>query len=151
VANEESNRTMNNTSNPTPSQPQGGTQPEGATNSQASLHGRCVFEPLSTAVNEGAHRARAAAEKAIPKVKTAVLDATYWLGYGVSFAAVFSYTIVKELTPEVLKTGCRDGAATGQKLAEELASKFKAQPDDHCVVPPPGTDPSGPAAQPDVA
>ena len=85
-----------------------------------------MLAPLCSAINEGAQRAKAAAEKAIPKVKAAVSDATYWLGYGVSFATVFSYTVVKELAPEVLKAGCRDGAQAGRKTAEDLASKSKA-------------------------
>jgi hypothetical protein len=52
-----------------------------------------------------------------------VTTVTYWLGYSASFASVFSYTIVKELAPEVLKAGCRDGARAGQKTATNLASR----------------------------
>jgi len=96
-------------------------------------------------------RAKAAAEKAVPKVRAAVSGATYWLGYGASFATVFSYTMVKGLAPEVFKAGCRDGAATAQKTAEELASKLRAQPNRRPVNPEHGTDPSGPATQPGVA
>ena len=137
---------MNDTSNPNP------TQPEGSANPQASSQpGRCVIEPLCSAVNAGAQRAKAAAEKAIPKVKAAASGATYWLGYGMSFATVFSYTIVKELAPEVLKAGWRDGAQAGRRTAEEFASKSEAQPEAHGSTPSPGTDPSAPAAQSGVA
>ena len=142
---------MDSTSNPDPSQPQGANQQEGTSNSQASSReGRCLFEPLRTAMNEGAHRAKVAAEEAIPKVKSAISDATYWFGYGVSFATVFSYTIMKELAPEVSKGGCRDGAQAGQKTAEDLAARFNAQPEAQGATPSPGPDPSGRAPEPSV-
>jgi hypothetical protein len=140
---------MNNTSNPNPSQPAGEGQPEGSANSQASSQpGRCVLDPLCSAVNEGAHRAKAAAEKTIPKVKAALSGATYWLGYGMSFATVFSYTILTELAPEVLKTGCRDGAQVGRRTAQDVASKLEGQPETDGSGPSSGTDPSAPIAQP---
>ena len=143
---------MNDTSNPNPSRTPGESQPEGTTNPQSSSQpGRCVLEPLCSAVKEGAYRAKAAAEKAIPKIKAAVSGATYWLGYGVSFSTVFSYTVVKELAPEVLKAGCRDGAQAGRKTAEDFASELKARPHAPAVTPPPGTDSSRPATQPAAA
>jgi hypothetical protein len=143
---------MNNTSNADPSQPNDASQPEGAADPKASSQqSSSPFETLRSALNEGAHRAKDAAEKAIPKVKAAVSDATYWLGYGVSFAAVFSYIVIKELAPEVMKGGCRDGAQAGQKTAEDLASKFREQPGAQGAAPSMGADPSGPAAQPGVA
>ena len=120
---------MNETLNPDASQPQGASQPEGTPDPQTSSRREgCLLNSMCAAVNEGSHRAKAAAEKAVPKVKAAVSDATYWLGYGVSFAAVFSYTVIKELAPEVLKRGFRDGAQAGQRTAEDLASKSDAQP-----------------------
>ena len=143
---------MNDTSNPNSSQAPGQNQSGGPADPQSSSRPEhSVLAPLCSAINEGAQRAKAAAEKAIPKVKAAVSDATYWLGYGVSFATVFSYTVVKELAPEVLKAGCRDGAQAGRKTAEDLASKSKAKPDAPGVTPSPGTDPSSPATQPGVA
>ena len=118
---------MNDT-NHNSSQPGAETQPGGTGNSSRQP-GRCVLESLCSAVNEGAQQAKAAAEKAIPKVKAAASSATYWLGFGASFATVFSYTVVRELAPEILKTGLRDGAQAGQKRAEGWASKLKSQPD----------------------
>jgi hypothetical protein len=82
---------------------------------------------MRSAINEGAQQARVAAEKAIPKIKAAVSDATCSLGYGVSFAAVFSYTLATELAPEVLKTGSRDGAAAGKKAASDFATRCKSE------------------------
>jgi hypothetical protein len=116
------NRAMNNTENPNSSQPSGETQPDGTNRESGSQPNRCAFEPLCSAVNDGAHRARAAAEHAIPKVKAAITGATYWLGYGVSFASVFTYTVAKELAPESLKAGCRDGASAGKNRAHKMAT-----------------------------
>jgi hypothetical protein len=116
----------NETSNPNagPPQDQGQPQSESGSGPTSSAHaGGCVFEPLRSACHEGAHRAQAAAEKTIPVVKAALNTASYWLGFGVSFASVFSYTIVKELTPEALKVGCREGARAGRKAAENSTSK----------------------------
>jgi hypothetical protein len=112
---------MNETSNPNPGS---GDQ---ANQSSHSSSGRGPFDSLRDALNEGAQQAKAAAEKAVPKIKAAVSDATYWAGYGVSFAAVFSYTVATELAPDVLKAGGRDGAAAGKKAAEDFATRCKAQ------------------------
>ena len=142
---------MNETLNPDASQPQGASQPEGTPDPQTSSRQEgCRLNSLCEAVNEGSRRAKAAAEKAIPKVKSAVSDATYWLGYGVSFATVFSYTVIKELAPEVLKRGWCDGAQAGQRAAEDLASEFGAQPQAHGPSSSPGPETSGQATQPGI-
>jgi len=140
---------MNDTSNPNSSQPYAENQPGGPENSGAPSS-RSVLESLRSAVNEGAQQAKAAAEKAIPKVKAAASGAAYWLGFGASFATVFSYTVVRELAPEILKAGFRDGAQAGQKSAEQWVSKLKEQPVGG-ANPSTGTDPSGPATQSGVA
>jgi hypothetical protein len=120
---EKLDHTMNNTSNSNPSQP-----------------GNCVLEPLCSAFHEGAQQARAAAEKAVPKVKAVLSGVTYWLGYGASFAGVFSYTLARELAPEAFKTGCRAGAHSGQTTAEALATKFRHRDGTTTQTPP--ADPS---------
>jgi hypothetical protein len=145
----ERKRIMNETLNPDASQPQHASQPEGTPDPHTSSRQEgCRLNSLCAAVNEGSQRAKAAAEKAIPKVKAAVSDATYWLGYGVSFATVFSYTVIKELAPEVLKRGWRDGAQAGQRAAQDLASEFGAQPEAHGPSSSPGPESSGQATQP---
>jgi len=115
---------MNTTSNPNPHSENEGT----ADQSSQSSPGRGIFEFVRRATNEGAQQAKAAAEKAAPKVKAALSDATYWLGYGASFATVFSYTIAKELAPEVLKAGSRDGAAAAKRAAEQFARRNQIDP-----------------------
>src|SRR6185295_17543343 len=65
---------------------------------------RPVGDALRDAILRGAEDARTAAEKAIPKVKSAAADAVYWTAYGVSFAAVFQWTMAKGLAPDSLKS-----------------------------------------------
>jgi hypothetical protein len=127
---------MNETPNSDPENPGSENQSHGSAN-QSSHSSKRVFDSVRDAINEGAQQARAAAEEAIPRVRAAVNDATYWLGYSVSFAAVFSYTVVTELAPEVLKTGAHDGTEAGRKAAEDFTRARKSQP----VQP---AEPSGP-------
>lgn len=84
-----------------------------------------VLDSLCSAMHEGANQARSAAEQAAPKVKAAVADAVYWFGFGVSYASVFSTVVLKELAPEVLKTGCREGAEAGRKAGAEFLTDLK--------------------------
>jgi hypothetical protein len=145
---------MNESSNPNPSQPNGSNQPQDTPNPSSepgSKQTRCPFESLCSAIDEGARDAKASAEKALPKIKAAISGVTYWLGYGVSFAVVFSYRTAKELAPEALKAGCRDGAQAGQRAAENLASKFKTPSHSTDAAQPPNTDPTSPTPQPGVA
>src|SRR5262245_14260408 len=138
---------MNDASNPSQPANEAQSQPSAGA-SCSSQSARCVFEPFRSAFSDGAHRAQAAAEKALPKVKAAVTSATYWFGFGVSFASVFSYTLAKGLAPEALKAGCVEGARAGRKAADDLASKA------HRAAPTPGpaeAPPSDSAPQPGPA
>ena len=84
---------------------------------------RPAFDSLRDAIRRGAEDARTAAEKAIPKVKSAATDAVYWTAYGVSFAAVFQWTLAKDLAPESLKSGCHDGVTAGREAGEKWLEK----------------------------
>src|SRR5690349_3137889 len=66
-----------------------------------------VVDGFRSAFRHGAEDARKAAEKAIPRVKTAAADAAYTMAYGISFAVVFQWAAVKELAPESVKSGVR--------------------------------------------
>ena len=76
-------------------------------------------------LRQGAEDARAAAEKAIPKVKSAAADAAYWTAYGVSFAAVFHWALAKGFTPESVKSGVRDGVKAGAEAAQRWMDKLR--------------------------
>ena len=83
------------------------------------------FDSIFCAMREAADDAKSAAGKAIPKVKSAASDAAYWITYGASFAAVFQWTVAKNLAPQSLKKGYRDGAKAGRESAEAWIEKRK--------------------------
>src|SRR5213083_778618 len=114
---------MDNAANPQREHSDGDQVAGATTGAQAEpqpQHERRVFEDFRDAIRRGAEDARTAAEKTIPKVKSAAADTVYWTAYGVSFAVVFQWTLAKGLTPESLKSGVRDGV----KAAEEAALKW---------------------------
>src|SRR5207237_8727710 len=85
---------------------------------------------LGAGIRQGAEDAITAAEKTIPKVKSAAEGAVYWTAYGVSFAAVFQWTLAKGLAPESLKSGVRDGVAGGRKAAEKWINRLRRRKED---------------------
>ena len=97
-----------------------------------------------SALRKGAEDARTAAEKAIPKVKSAAADAVYWTTYGVSFAAVFQWTLAKGLAPESLKSGCYDGVKAGREAAEKWIEKLKQRKE---KAPAASSDQTGPSTE----
>jgi hypothetical protein len=122
---------MNDSTNPkaeTKTGPDEARDNTGGSGYEQSNPGRGLFESLRSGLNAGAEQARKAAEEAAPKIKTAVSDATYWFGFGVSYAAVFSYVLAKDLAPGGMKAGFSDGAEAAKKKAEEFAENLKATP-----------------------
>src|SRR5213075_956088 len=117
---------MENTANPQSEQNNGDRVTGEATGEQAQPQpARRAFESFRGALRKGAEDARAAAEKSIPKVKSAAAGALYWTAYGASFAAVFQWTFAKGITPESLKCGLRAGVKGGMHAAEEWIEKLK--------------------------
>ncbi len=84
-----------------------------------------LLDSLGNAIRKGAEDARTAAEDAIPKVKSAAAGAVYWTAYGVSFAAVFQWSLAKGLAPECLKSGLRDGVTGRREAAEKWIQKLR--------------------------
>jgi len=84
-----------------------------------------VLGALGAGIRRGAEDAKTAAQKAAPKIKSAAADTVYWTAYGVSFAAVFQWTLAKNLVPESLKSGCRDGVRAGREIAEKWIERLK--------------------------
>src|SRR5690349_11369692 len=83
---------------------------------------RRACDAVFSALNKGAEDARKAAEEALPRIKAAASEAAYWTAYGTAFAAVFQWTLVKHLTPETVKSGCRDGVKAGKDAAEKWSA-----------------------------
>jgi hypothetical protein len=88
------------------------------------LNRTSIFDAIASAVRKGAEHARKEAEEAMPRLKTAAADAAYWTAYGVVFAGVFQWTLVKTFTPDVVKKGCRDGVKAGRDAAERWVEQM---------------------------
>jgi hypothetical protein len=84
-----------------------------------------VFDALASTVRKGAEHARKGAEEAMPRLKAAAVEAAYWTAYGVVFAGVFQWTLVKTYTPEIVKKGCVDGITGGREAAEKWVEQIR--------------------------
>jgi|SRR5437867_5803223 len=121
-------RIMENPTNPQSEHSDGQSAADETTGAQADPHPqseRPVFHSFRDAIRKGAEDARTAAEKTIPKVKSAAAGAVYWTAYGVSFAAVFQWTLAKGLAPESLKSGLHDGMKAAEEVAQRWTDKLK--------------------------
>jgi len=105
---------------------------------------RPVCDALRDALRRGAEDARTAAEKTIPKVKSAAAGAVYWTAYGAAFAAVFQWTLAKGLTPESLKSGFRDGVKAAEEAAQRWTDKLNQRKEKAAAA---STDPTGPSTE----
>lgn len=104
-----------------------------------------AFEDLASAFKEAARKGRTDAkqafEQAVPKLKQDFNKGAHDLAYAVSFAAAFGYEILRELTPDTLANGAREGQEAGRRAANdairrqrerqarEAAAKESAPPD----------------------
>ena len=119
---------MDNTTNPLSEHSKGERTADETAAAQANSQPqpeRRVWDALRDGLRRGAEDARTAAEKAVPKVKSAAADAVYWTAYGVSFAAVFQWTLAKGLAPESLKSGFRDGVKGAEEAAQRWTDKLR--------------------------
>ncbi len=142
---------MDNTANPQREHSDGDRVADATAGVQAEpqpQHERRVFEDLRDAIRRGAEDARTAAEKTIPKVKSAAADAVYWTAYGVSFAAVFQWTLAKGLAPESLKSGFRDGVKAAEEAAQRWTDKLRQRKEQTTDATPDQTGASAEAVQP---
>jgi len=145
---------MENTGNPQSQQNDSDRVADETTSGQPKSqpqHERPVFDAFRDAIRKAAEDARTAAEKTIPKVKSAAADAVYWSAYGVSFAAVFQWTVAKGLAPESLKSGYRDGVKGGREAAEKWIEKLRQRKEKAATATPAPADPSTDAVQPGPA
>ena len=109
---------------------------------------RRILDALRDGVRRGADDARTAAEKAIPKVKSAAADAVYWTAYGASFTVVFHWAMAKGLAPESLKCGLRDGVKGGKEAAEKWLDRLRQRKEKASAPSPEPTGPSTETVQP---
>jgi len=145
---------MENPSNPESEHSHGDRAADASTSAEAGPQPqseRRVFDALRDAILKGAEDAKTAAEKAVPKVKSAATSAVYWTAYGVSYAAVFQWTFAKGITSESLKWGLRDGVKGGMQAAEKWIEKLKQRKAKSTSDTPELIGPSSEAGQPGTA
>ena len=119
--------------------------PEETASSQAKPEPESsVLSALGAAIRRGAEDAKNATQEAAPKIKSAATDTAYWTAYGVSFAAVFQWTLAKNLIPECLKSGCHDGVKAGREAAEKWIEKLKQRKQKTPVA---SSDQTGPSSE----
>jgi hypothetical protein len=81
-----------------------------------------------------------------------IVYAAYWGIYGISFAAVFQWTVAKNFTPESVKRGFGDGAKPGREAAEQWVDKVGHRKQEAAATgSPTQTGPATESAQPGVA
>ena len=83
------------------------SQTNGGPSAENTAREKRPIDALLSALRQGAEDARKAAEQAVPRIKAAVAEADYWAAYGLAFAAVFPWTVAKNITPDTVKAGCR--------------------------------------------
>ncbi len=107
---------------------QNGTHGSDRSTSPPKAH-QSLFDSLANAVRKGAEDARREVDQGLPHLKQAASDAAYWTAYGVCFAAVFNWTLVKIITPERVKVGCKDGVRAGREAAENWVAEMRRRND----------------------
>jgi hypothetical protein len=91
----------------------GGQQPPEQTSTRAR-----PFEAIGSALRRGAEDARPAAEGALPRLKSVLNSAVYWTAYGLSYGAIFQWTLAK--------AGSLEGVRKGRSTAEQCLERLKA-------------------------
>src|ERR1041384_2787488 len=137
---------MDNTTNPQNEHNASDRPAQDGSSAQAKEQsGKRIFDSIGSAMRRGAEEASSAAGKAIPKLKSAAADAIYWAAFGVSFAAVFQWTVARKVTPEFVKSGCRDGVKAGRAAAEDWVDALR-QRKEKANAPSPGNN-AGPSTE----
>jgi hypothetical protein len=79
-----------------------------------------LSETLTEAILKGGCDAKRAFEDGMPKVKSEFAKGLHDVAYAVGYAAIFGATLMREATPDALREGLRNGAASGRKAADEV-------------------------------
>jgi hypothetical protein len=75
---------------------------------------------LRDALQNGGNDARRMFDEEFPKAKEEFAKGVHDVAYAVAYAAAFGGALLREITPEPLKNGVREGTASGQRAAEEV-------------------------------
>jgi hypothetical protein len=75
---------------------------------------------LTEAILKGGRDAKRAFDEGMPKVKGEFAKGLHDVAYAVGYAATFGAALLREATPDSLREGLRNGAASGRKAADEV-------------------------------
>ena len=75
---------------------------------------------VQDAFRTGSEDARKAFEEAIPKAKEDLAQGVHDVAYAVAYASAFGSSLLKELTPDTLCDGFKEGTDAGRKAAETI-------------------------------
>jgi len=75
---------------------------------------------LTEAIQKGGRDARRKFDETMPRAKREFAKGVHDLAYGVAYAATFGSALLREFTPESLRDGLREGAASGRRAADEV-------------------------------
>lgn len=75
---------------------------------------------VQNAFRTGSEDARKAFEEAIPKAKEDLAQGVHEVAYAVAYASAFGSSLLKELTPDTLCDGFKEGTDAGRKAAETI-------------------------------
>lgn len=75
------------------------------------------------AIRTGIDDARETVQNNYPKVKEDFAKGVRDVAYAVAYAGAFGVTLLKELTPDTIRNGAREGSDAGSKAATEFVQK----------------------------
>lgn len=97
---------------------------------------------LRNVLNAGNREARRAIDEAIPRTKEDLAKGIHDIAYAIAYTAAFGNVLAREITPENLKDGFRNGAQSGQTAAEKLLRQRREKAEREARdTPPAETDP----------
>ncbi len=137
-------RPMNDDSNTPP--PQDPSSSEDTSHStESSEH---PFEDFSKSIHDafrtGSEDARKAFDKAIPQARKDLAQGVHDITYAFAYASSFGAALVKEITPDTVSDGFREGSAAGKQAADEVIRKRRERSESqaHSEEPDLGTAPA---------
>ncbi len=84
---------------------------------------RDLGDSVKRAFQAGTSDARKAAKDAVPHAGQEFAKGLHDIAYGVAYLASFGVALAREITPEPVNDGFREGSGAGRKAAENLMKK----------------------------
>jgi len=88
---------------------------------------RDLGDSVKRAFQAGTSDARKAAKDAVPQARQEFEKGLHDIAYGVTYLASFGVALAREITPEPVNSGFREGSEAGRKAAENLMEKRRQE------------------------